>query len=304
MPLLTRTVGTPLTIDIGPGAVAGLGPLLADPGSPPGARWRWRWARAGRGAPIAARSSRRRHHDVRGRQWVLARPGRAAARLLLRRVVASRWPDSGVPITRLVDSLRSRCRTTWRTTGSPRRGSARERGRQALLRFRSGGRGDALDLCPLGAPCALGPRHSIATCGDRRCCLPRDRASVDACRCFRPHRRDFGTPPHRRHRRRVFLMALAEGLVCRASRCAAGSSRRAARDHEIVHASTTCSLHAGHSSWRAAALFTSPRYDPALAASSTPLRRPRAGPHGLGLADHFVAPCSTRRPRARSYTVL
>ncbi len=30
MPLLTRTVGTPLTIDIGPGAVAGLGPLLAD----------------------------------------------------------------------------------------------------------------------------------------------------------------------------------------------------------------------------------------------------------------------------------
>jgi glycerol-1-phosphate dehydrogenase [NAD(P)+] len=30
MPLLTRQVGTPLTIDIGPGAVAGLGPLLAD----------------------------------------------------------------------------------------------------------------------------------------------------------------------------------------------------------------------------------------------------------------------------------
>jgi glycerol-1-phosphate dehydrogenase [NAD(P)+] len=30
VPLLTRTVGTPLTIDIGPGAVAGLGPLLAD----------------------------------------------------------------------------------------------------------------------------------------------------------------------------------------------------------------------------------------------------------------------------------
>lgn len=30
MPLLTRMVGTPLTIDIGPGAVAGLGPLLAD----------------------------------------------------------------------------------------------------------------------------------------------------------------------------------------------------------------------------------------------------------------------------------
>ena len=30
MPLLTRTVGTPLTIDIGPGAVEGLGPLLAD----------------------------------------------------------------------------------------------------------------------------------------------------------------------------------------------------------------------------------------------------------------------------------
>ena len=32
MPLLTRQVGTPLTIDIGPGAVAGLGPLLADRG--------------------------------------------------------------------------------------------------------------------------------------------------------------------------------------------------------------------------------------------------------------------------------
>ena len=30
MPLLTRQVGTPLTIDIGPGAVAGLAPLLAD----------------------------------------------------------------------------------------------------------------------------------------------------------------------------------------------------------------------------------------------------------------------------------
>ncbi|MGH2949283.1 MAG: iron-containing alcohol dehydrogenase family protein [Solirubrobacteraceae bacterium] len=30
MPLLTRMVGTPLTIDIGPGAVAGLAPLLAD----------------------------------------------------------------------------------------------------------------------------------------------------------------------------------------------------------------------------------------------------------------------------------
>jgi glycerol-1-phosphate dehydrogenase [NAD(P)+] len=30
VPLLTRQVGTPLTIDIGPGAVAGLGPLLAD----------------------------------------------------------------------------------------------------------------------------------------------------------------------------------------------------------------------------------------------------------------------------------
>jgi glycerol-1-phosphate dehydrogenase [NAD(P)+] len=30
VPLLTRTVGTPLTIDIGPGAVAGLAPLLAD----------------------------------------------------------------------------------------------------------------------------------------------------------------------------------------------------------------------------------------------------------------------------------
>ncbi len=30
MPLLTRTVGTPLTVDIGPGAVAGLAPLLAD----------------------------------------------------------------------------------------------------------------------------------------------------------------------------------------------------------------------------------------------------------------------------------
>lgn len=30
MPLLTRMVGTPLTVDIGPGAVAGLAPLLAD----------------------------------------------------------------------------------------------------------------------------------------------------------------------------------------------------------------------------------------------------------------------------------
>ena len=30
MPLLTRQVGTPLTIDIGPGAVEGLAPLLAD----------------------------------------------------------------------------------------------------------------------------------------------------------------------------------------------------------------------------------------------------------------------------------
>ena len=30
MPLLTRMVGTPLTIDIGPGAVTGLAPLLAD----------------------------------------------------------------------------------------------------------------------------------------------------------------------------------------------------------------------------------------------------------------------------------
>ena len=30
MPLLTRMVGTPLTIDVGPGAVAGLAPLLAD----------------------------------------------------------------------------------------------------------------------------------------------------------------------------------------------------------------------------------------------------------------------------------
>ena len=30
MPLLTRMVGTPLAIDIGPGAVAGLAPLLAD----------------------------------------------------------------------------------------------------------------------------------------------------------------------------------------------------------------------------------------------------------------------------------
>ena len=30
MPLLTRQVGTPLAIDIGPGAVEGLGPLLAD----------------------------------------------------------------------------------------------------------------------------------------------------------------------------------------------------------------------------------------------------------------------------------
>ena len=30
MPLLTRMVGTPLTIDIGPGAVEGLAPLLAD----------------------------------------------------------------------------------------------------------------------------------------------------------------------------------------------------------------------------------------------------------------------------------
>jgi glycerol-1-phosphate dehydrogenase [NAD(P)+] len=30
VPLLTRMVGTPLTIDIGPGAVAGLAPLLAD----------------------------------------------------------------------------------------------------------------------------------------------------------------------------------------------------------------------------------------------------------------------------------
>jgi glycerol-1-phosphate dehydrogenase [NAD(P)+] len=30
MPLLTRMVGTPLTIDIGPGAIAGLAPLLAD----------------------------------------------------------------------------------------------------------------------------------------------------------------------------------------------------------------------------------------------------------------------------------
>ena len=36
MPLLTRMVGTPLAIDIGPGAVASLAPLLADrrmPGS-------------------------------------------------------------------------------------------------------------------------------------------------------------------------------------------------------------------------------------------------------------------------------
>ena len=30
MPLLTRMVGTPLTVDIGAGAVAGLAPLLAD----------------------------------------------------------------------------------------------------------------------------------------------------------------------------------------------------------------------------------------------------------------------------------
>ena len=30
MPLLTRVVGTPLTIDIGTGTVAGLAPLLAD----------------------------------------------------------------------------------------------------------------------------------------------------------------------------------------------------------------------------------------------------------------------------------
>ena len=30
MPLLTRVVGTPLTIDIGSGTVAGLAPLLAD----------------------------------------------------------------------------------------------------------------------------------------------------------------------------------------------------------------------------------------------------------------------------------
>ena len=30
MPLLTRVVGTPLTIDIGAGTVAGLAPLLAD----------------------------------------------------------------------------------------------------------------------------------------------------------------------------------------------------------------------------------------------------------------------------------
>ncbi len=30
MPLLTRMVGTPLAIDIGPGAVKGLAPLLAD----------------------------------------------------------------------------------------------------------------------------------------------------------------------------------------------------------------------------------------------------------------------------------
>ena len=32
MPLLTRMVGTPLALDIGPGAVAALAPLLADRG--------------------------------------------------------------------------------------------------------------------------------------------------------------------------------------------------------------------------------------------------------------------------------
>ena len=127
--LLSRMVGAPLTIDIGPGAVAGLAPLLADrrisSGGHVGDRGR---ARAGRGdrrgAAPAARE--RRHLDGRGRHRSRPPPSCAGA---CAPASSTPWSGSAAARRSTPPSTPPRCpgcrwsRSPPRspTTGSPRR---------------------------------------------------------------------------------------------------------------------------------------------------------------------------------------
>ena len=127
--LLTRMVGTPLTIDIGPGAVAGLAPLLADRRISSGGHVAIAVG-PGQGeeiAEVAAPAARqRRHLDGRGRH---RRGGHRAARapalgLLRRRRRASAAARRSTPPStprRCPGCRWSRSPPRSPTTGSPRR---------------------------------------------------------------------------------------------------------------------------------------------------------------------------------------